>query len=213
MAKVVMGKRSRFKIQRRLGVELPGLGRPGALDKRPFGPGQHGNTGGRRQKLSEFAIRLREKQKMLFHYGLREQQMRNYVKRARRVRGKPLIDALVGLIERRLDNLVFRLGFAPSMAAARQLVAHGHVLVNGRKLDVPAAILRPGDKVALTKKGYQSQGYLQARSNPRIDPPDWLTIEIEQGERVGKLNEEPDSTAVPFAFNGQYVVEYYSAVG
>lgn len=105
MAKIDMG-RSRFKIQRRLGVELPGLGKAGALERKPYGPGQHGMQ---RKKLSDYTVRLVEKQKVMFNYGLRESQLRNYVKKSKKVKTQSWVDTMIVTLESRLDNVVFRL--------------------------------------------------------------------------------------------------------
>src|ERR1700761_1603306 len=102
-----MSKRLKWKIQRALGLELPGLGKPGALEKRNYPPGQHGKL--RRQKLTQFGAQLKEKQKLLFHYGIREEQLRRFVRQARSIQPSNWIEALAGLLERRLDNVVFRL--------------------------------------------------------------------------------------------------------
>lgn len=142
-------KKARFKIQRALQVELPGLGKPGALERRAYPPGQHGHA---RKKLTEYAIQLREKQKLKFHYNLREEQLKRLVMRAKQARAKPGItwmDRLVQDLELRVDNVVFRLGFARSIPAARQLVRHGKVFVNGRKLSIPSVVLAVNDKIAL----------------------------------------------------------------
>jgi small subunit ribosomal protein S4 len=202
-----MGRKSRFKIQRRLNVELPGLGKPGALEKRNYGPGQHGQS--RRRKVSEYGIRLREKQKLLCHYGLREAQLKKWVKKSKRDRSREWVDTLVGMLERRLDNIVFRLGFAPSMASARQLVVHRHVLVNGKKAHSPSMILKKTDHVALTGKGYKSTPFLQARSAPRLDMPDWLGKVIEAGNPVGQLDDLPGVNDIPFPFEKKFFIEYY----
>lgn len=139
-----MSQRRKFKIQRSLGVELPGLGKPGALEKRNYPPGQHGKS--RRSKPSEYAVQLKEKQKLLFHYGIREEQLRRFVRKARSASPSNWIDSLIGLLERRLDNIVFRLGFARSIAAARQLVSHGHILVDGRRQTIGSMVLRVGNE-------------------------------------------------------------------
>ena len=208
MSKTTMGRRTRFKIQRRLNIELPGLGKPGALEKRNYGPGQHGQR--MRRKVSEYGIRLREKQKVLFHYGVREAQLRKWVKEAKRIsHEREWVDMLASLLERRLDNIVFRLGFAPSIAAARQLVSHKHVFVNGAKVDYPSFVLNTGDRVSLTKTGYTSASFLQARSTPRLDMPDFLGKVIEQGNPVGMLNSEPGVDNVPFEFEKRYFIEHY----
>src|SRR5882672_1334376 len=122
MSKNVVSRTPRFKRQRRLGVELPGLGKSGALDRRPYPPGQHGNQ---KRKLSEYALRLEEKQKLIFHYGLREEQLRRFVRDSKRGKSTDWVDTLIGRLERRLDNLIFRLGFAPSIRSARQMILHG----------------------------------------------------------------------------------------
>lgn len=208
MSKATMGRRSRFKIQRRLNVELPGLGKAGALEKRNYGPGQHGQR--MRRKVSEYGIRLREKQKVLFHYALREAQMRKWVKHAKKIsHEREWVDMLASMLERRLDNTVFRLGFAPSIASARQLVSHRHVFVNGERVDVASYILKKGDRISLSKKGYNSSSFLQARSNPRLDMPDFLGKVIESGNPVGILNEEPGVDNVPFEFEKRYFIEHY----
>lgn len=205
MAKWIAG-RSRFKIQRRLGVELPGLGKAGALERRPYGPGQHGM---KRKKLSDYTVRLMEKQKIIFHYGLRERQLRNYVVKAKKVHDMPWVDALLINLESRLDNVVFRLGFSTSMAAARQMVTHGHVRVNGKKVDVPGAMVKNGDKITLSAKGYQSGNYLQAKENPRLVTPAFLNKDLESGNEVGVFITKPDPKDIPFAFDGQLLTEYY----
>ena len=118
MAKATTG-RPRFKIQRALGLELPGLGKAGALERRPYGPGVHGN---RRKKISDYAVRLKEKQKLLCHYGLRERQLVRYVKFAKRhSAGRPWMEALIITLECRLNNVIFRLNWAPSILAASQI--------------------------------------------------------------------------------------------
>ena len=208
MSKTVMGRRSRFKIQRRLNVELPGLGKAGALEKRNYGPGQHGQK--MRRKVSEYGIRLREKQKLMFHYGIREAQLRKWVKEAKKIsHEREWVDMLASLLERRLDNIVFRLGFAPSMAAAKQLVSHRHVMVNEARVVSASYILEKGDRVTLTKKGYKSASFLQARSTPRLEMPDFLGKVIEHGNPVGMLNEEPGIANVPFEFEKRYFIEHY----
>jgi len=148
-----MSVRKKWKIQRALGLELPGLGKPGALEKRNCPPGQHGKA--RKPKISQFGAQLREKQKLLFHYGIREEQLRRFVRNAKSRQPKNWIEALIGLLERRLDNVVFRLGFARSMAAARQLVSHGHVLVDGRRETIGSMVLDPGAVVQLSERANQ----------------------------------------------------------
>lgn len=170
-----MSERKKWKIQRALGLELPGLGKPGALEKRNYPPGQHGKA--RRSKPSQFGLQLREKQKLLFHYGIREEQLRRFVRNAKSLQPSNWIEALIGLLERRLDNVVFQLGFARSMAAARQLVSHGHVLVDGRRVTIGSLVLRPGATVQLTEKANQLESTQTSRRAPRLPLPSFLQFE------------------------------------
>lgn len=209
-----MSERHKFKIQRALGLELPGLGKAGALEKRNYPPGQHGQN--KRKKLSEYAIQLREKQKLLFHYALREEQLRRFVRTARTGSVTNWGEELVSLLERRLDNIVFRLGFARSMAAARQLVSHGHVLVNGRITTIGSIILRLGDDIRLTDyaAGPMTES---ARTAPRLDLPSYLQFASPDGQNTvntqGKIISIPGSIHIPFEFNLKQVAEYYAKRG
>jgi small subunit ribosomal protein S4 len=205
-----MSHKTKFKIQRALGLELPGLGKEGALEKRNYPPGQHGQS--RRGKPSEFALQLREKQKVLFHYGLREEQLRRFVRQARSASSGNWIEQLLSLLERRLDNVVFRLGFARSMAAARQLVSHGHVLVNGRCLNIGSAVLRVGDFVRLTE--YAAGAMTEdARTRPRLSLPSYLQFAMPEINTHGRLLSLPGSHHVPFELNATQVAEYYAKRG
>jgi len=206
-----MSQRRKWKIQRALGLELPGLGKPGALEKRNYPPGQHGRT--RRGKISQFGAQLREKQKLLFHYGIREEQLRRFVKTAKRLQPSNWIEALIGLLERRLDNVVFRLGFARSMAAARQLVSHGHVLVNGQRVTIGSMVLVPGAVIQLTQRANQMESTQRARQAPRLPLPSFLQLETEDAAGAGVLLAIPDSRHIPFEFNNSQVVEYYAKRG
>ncbi|AFL86652.1 SSU ribosomal protein S4P [Terriglobus roseus DSM 18391] len=206
-----MSHKTKFKIQRALGLELPGLGKPGALDKRNYPPGQHGQN--RRSKLSEYALQLREKQKVMFHYGLREEQLRRFVRQSIAASGgSNWIEQLLSLLERRLDNVVFRLGFARSMAAARQLVSHGHVLLNGRAVNIGSMVLRVGDFVKLTEYAAGSMTE-PARSNPRLTLPSYLQFAMPENNTHGRLLSLPGSMHVPFELNAKQVAEYYSQRG
>ena len=139
--------RPRLKILRRFGVQLPGLTRKSA-EKKPYPPGQHGQSQTKRRKTSEFRRLLEEKQKVRFNYGVSEGQLRRYLGLARKMAGRTG-DNLLAVLERRLDNVVFRLGMAASRREARQMVAHGHMQVNGRKVSVPSYIVKVGEEVAL----------------------------------------------------------------
>jgi small subunit ribosomal protein S4 len=210
-----VGERLKWKTQRALGLELPGLGKPGALEKRNYPPGQHGKA--RKPKVTQFGAQLREKQKLLFHYGIREEQLRRFVRQAKSIQPSNWIEALLGLLESRLDNIVFRLGFARSMAAARQLVSHGHVLVNGRKATIGSMVLRPGAVVELSEKANRLEATIQSRQNPRLTLPAFLQFKDESGNAgVGERGEViflPDSKYVPFEFNSSQVAEYYAKRG
>jgi small subunit ribosomal protein S4 len=138
------------KIERRLDADLGLKGErrlsgKSALEKRPFAPGQHGQ---RRAKISEYGLQLREKQKAKFMYGVSEKQFRKYFKEAARREGNTGAN-LVTLIEQRLDNVVFRMGFATTRANARQFTTHGHVLVDGKKVDIPSFIVKAGQKIGI----------------------------------------------------------------
>ena len=148
------------KIERRLDADLGLKGErrlsgKSALEKRPFAPGQHGQ---RRAKISEYGLQLREKQKAKFMYGVSEKQFRKYFKEAARVEGNTGAN-LITLIEQRLDNVVFRMGFATTRANARQFTTHGHVLVDGKKVDIPSFIVKSGQKIEIKEK---------SKSNPQL---------------------------------------------
>lgn len=206
MAKIDMG-RARFKIQRRLGVELPGLGKAGALERKPYGPGQHGMQ---RKKLSDFTVRLLEKQKVMFNYGLRESQLRNYVTKAKKNKTASWVDTMIIALESRLDNVVFRANWAPSTPAARQMVTHKHIKVNGKTVNVPAYQVQPGDVIEITDKGAKSGNYLQAKVRPRISSiPAFLTKEAVAEKEKIKMVSKPLAEDIPFAFEKRLVIEYY----
>lgn len=202
-------KKKNWKIQRALLVELPGLGKPGALERRPYPPGQHGQG---RRKFSEYSSRLREKQKLRFHYGLREEQLRRFVRKAKSGKSSNWMSTLISLLESRLDNVVFRLGFAPSIAAARQLVLHGKVLVNGKRVNISSAMVPIGAEIRLVDSAYQGVLYQNSIRQPRLLLPDWL-VHVQVGEfRGGKLKLRPDGQAIPFPFEERLVAEYYSGI-
>lgn len=205
-----MKRFSRFKRQRRLLMELPGLGKPGALARRPYPPGQHGLQ---RRKYSEFALQLEEKQRLRFHYGLREGQFRRFIKRSKSAQGANWMEALINNLEKRLDNLVFRLGFAVSIPAAKQMISHGKVRVNGKKVDISSQILRVGDKISLKEDAYENQAYLLAQQSPRLELANFLVKEVVAGREVGRLADEPNIEAVPFPFDPNLVISYYSLRG
>lgn len=199
------GKTARYRIQRRLGVELPGLGKAGALERRPYPPGQNGN---KRRKFSDYALRLEEKQKLRHHYCLKEEQLRRFIRKAKTGAASNWTAKLIGLLECRLDNAVFRLGFAPSIRSARQLVGHGHVMIDDKRVDVASFIVKPGQKISLSEKGKQNQIVLRAQQSPRLELPDFLR---KDEETVGTIQNIPGMEHIPFAFDAGLFTEYYAA--
>ena len=203
-------KVSKFKKQRRVGVELPGLGKPGALAKRNYPPGHHGQM---RRRPTEYSLRLTEKQKVLFHYNIREKQFRRFIKDAKKGNVVNWTDRLFSLLEMRLDNLVFRLGFARSLPAARQLVVHKHVLVDGNVLDRPSAIISIGQLISLKERIYKTVQYESLKQNPTLGLPEFLErTEEKKGQDVGKLIDTPSLADVPFELQSRFISELYANV-
>ena len=192
----------RLRIVRRLG-DLPGLTRKAA--RRAYPPGQHGQA---RKKRSEYAIRLEEKQKLRFNYGLSEKQLLRYVRRARRVTGSTG-QVLLQLLEMRLDNTVFRLGMAPTIPAARQIVSHGHITVNGRAVDIPSYQCRPGEVIGVAKRE-QSRKLVETNLQyPGLaNLPSHL--ELDKNKMEGKVNSVIEREWIALQVNELLVVEYYS---
>ncbi len=195
----------RLKIMRSLGTTLPGLSRK-SIEKRPYGPGQHGPTRRRRQP-SPYALRLKEKQKVRFNYGLTEGALRRIVAAATTMRGNTGVN-LIQLLERRLDNAVFRAGFARTIPAARQLVSHGHVTVNGRVVDIPSRRLTINDVVgvrpsshALVEQAFESGSGLESS---------WL--DVDRAAKTVRMVSYPDETFLPFELETRLIIEHYSRV-
>lgn len=203
-----MLRKPRFKTQRRLGTELPGLGKPGALERRPYPPGESGN---KRRKYSDYALRLEEKQKLRCHYALKERQLRRFIRDSKKGASVNWINKLARLLESRLDNAVFRLGFAPSLPAARQLISHGHILVNEKRRRISSAVIQKGWEIRVRDKAAKSQIVLQGLQNPRLKLPDFLKKEERDGKIIGVLQGEPDLKHIPFAFDSGLFTEYYAA--
>jgi small subunit ribosomal protein S4 len=196
-------KKKRWKAQRALGVELPGLGRPGAIARREYPPGQHGF---RRRKISEYGLRLREKQKIMLHYCLREEQLRKFILTAKQGLSSDWATTVVQNLELRLDNLVFRLGFANSIPAARQLVRHGKVLVNGKKITIGSFIAKKNDLVTLAPKAFENASVMRARQNPRLPLGTYLSMD----GNVGRVDSLPTFGDAPIPIERNLVIEYYS---
>jgi small subunit ribosomal protein S4 len=176
-----------------------------AIERRNYPPGQHGQA---RTKFSEYSIQLREKQKLRRIYGVLERQFRRYfaiAERSKAVTG----EALLVLLERRLDNIVYRMGFANSRAEGRQFVRHGHCQVNGRKVDVPSAMVRPGDVVTIREKSRSSIRVTEAlEASQRRGIPDWL--EVDRQTFTGKVKALPQRTDLTLPINEKLIVELYS---
>lgn len=192
----------RLRIVRRLG-DLPGLTRKSA--RRAYPPGQHGQN---RKKRSEYAIRLEEKQKLRLNYGLTEKQLLRYVRRARRVTGSTG-QVLLQLLEMRLDNTIFRLGLAPTIPAARQLVNHGHITVNGRVVDIASYQIRPGEEIAVRNKEASrklAEANLQYPGLANLPSH----LEFDKNKLVAKVNGVIEREWVALQVNELLVVEYYS---
>jgi small subunit ribosomal protein S4 len=194
----------RHRICRRVGAAV--CGRPNCPSgRRPYPPGQHGRG---RRRLTEYQLRLQEKQKLRAIYGIGERQFRGYFERASRRKGVTGAE-LLRMLETRADAVALRLGFALSMRAARQLVSHGHVRVNGRRIDVPSATVRPGEKLELTEKG---RNLISVREALEItpDPPPYL--ERDADSLGGTLTRWPERAEIPLPVevDERLIVEYYS---
>jgi len=192
----------RLRIVRRLG-DLPGLTRKSA--KRAYPPGQHGQN---RKKSTEYAVRLEEKQKLRFNYGVTERQLLRYVKKARRAAGSTG-QTLLQYLEMRLDNTVFRLGMAPTIPAARQLVNHGHVTINGRVVDIPSYQCRPGEEVGVRDSDRSRKLVVENLQFPGLaNLPSHL--EFDKNKMIGKVNGVIEREWIALQVNELLIVEYYS---
>jgi small subunit ribosomal protein S4 len=176
-----------------------------AIERRNYPPGQHGQA---RTKFSEYSIQLREKQKLRRIYGVFERQFRRYFEAAERSRGVTG-EALLVLLERRLDNIVYRMGLANSRSEGRQFVRHGHVQVNGRKLNVPSALVKPGDVVTVREKSRSSIRITDAlEASQRRGVPDWL--EVDRTSFTGRVKALPQRADLTLPINEKLIVELYS---
>lgn len=193
---------AKLRIIRRLG-DLPGLtSKKGRSTKRP---GQHGGTP---KKLTQYAIRLEEKQKLRFNYGVSEKQLMNYIKKAKRVKGATGT-ILLQLLEMRLDNILFRLGMAPTIAAARQLISHKHIIVNGQCVSIPSYQCQPGDNITVkaTKKSTELVStYLEAPSLSNVPQH----LDFDKKQLAAKVLGVIDREWVALKLNELFVIEFYS---
>ncbi|MCZ6609377.1 MAG: 30S ribosomal protein S4 [Alphaproteobacteria bacterium] len=203
-----MSKRStsKYKIDRRLGVNL--WGRPKSpYNKREYGPGEHGQ---RRFKLSDYGLQLRAKQKLKGYYGnIGERQFRRYYQDAVRRRGDTS-ENLVGLLESRLDAVVYRLKFVPTVFAARQIVNHGHVRVNGKRVTIPSYRVSEGDEIEIKQKSHELPVILEAIVSPEREVPDYLTVDY--NKMKGSLLRIPQFAEIPYPVQMEpnLVIEFYS---
>jgi small subunit ribosomal protein S4 len=191
------------KIARKFGEAI--FGDDKSFEKRNYPPGQHGNTR-RRGKKSEYAIQLMEKQKAKYTYGILERQFRNMFKKATASRGIPG-EVLLQLCESRLDNVVYRMGIAPSRSAARQFVSHRHITVNGKRVNIPSYQLKPGDIVGVREKSKSLQAIQDSLSNSS-SVYEWITWNSETKE--GTFVTIPERIQIPENINEQFIVELYS---
>ncbi len=179
-----------------------------AIERRGYPPGIHGRMAARRRRQSEYALQLREKQKVKRIYGVLEAQFRNYFEEANRQAGVTGENLLV-MLERRLDNVVYRLGLAPSRKGARQLVRHRHIQVNGRPVDIPSYQVAPGEKISVKEKSRDMPlilGAIESRGKEGTLP--WLEVDFKS--QTGRMLELPSRDTIPIAAEEQLIVELYS---
>jgi len=198
------------KIERRLDADLGLKGErrlngKSALEKRPFAPGQHGQ---RRTKISEYGLQLREKQKAKFMYGVSEKQFRKYFKKASTNEGNTGSN-LITLIEQRLDNVVYRMGFATTRANARQFTTHGHVLVDGKKVDIPSYVVKPGQKIEIKEKSKSNPQVVRALElTNQTGMVDW--VDVDTAKAFGIFTRIPTREEVVIPVEERLIVELYS---
>ncbi len=176
------------------------------VERRGYAPGQHGQS--RRSKISEYGIQLREKQKVRRMYGLQETQFRNYFAKALKQTGRTG-ETLVKMLERRLDNTVYRLGLAPSRKAARQLIIHGHFLVNNRRVDIPSYLLKAGDTIQVREKSKKLE-LIHASMKRMKDAAMLPWLSLDKAAMAGTFLNIPERGDIPLAADEQLIVELYS---
>ena len=191
-----------WKLSRRLGISLSGTGKE--LEKRPYAPGQHGPN--QRKKLSEYGLQLQEKQKLRHMYGVNERQFRTIFDRAGKLKGKHGENFMV-LLESRLDNVVYRLGLARTRRQARQLVNHGHILVDGRRVDIPSYRLAAGQVIGVREKS-RNLDIIKEAIEVNNFVPDFLTFDADKLE--GTFTRLPERSELPAEINEALIVEFYS---
>ncbi len=198
------------KLERRLGVDLGLKGErrlagKSALEKRPYAPGQHGQ---RRSKISEYGLQLREKQKAKFMYGISEKQFRSLYIEANRKEGNTG-NILVQLLEQRLDNIVYRMGFATTRASARQFVSHGHILVDGNKVNIPSCRIKAGQKVEVREKSKNNPQIIRSMElTNQTGLVDW--VDVDKEKLFGIFSRVPEREDVSIPIEERLIVELYS---
>ena len=190
------------KIARKFGEPIFGTDKD--YEKRNYPPGQHG-LASKRKKKSEYGTQLKEKQKVKYTYGLLEKQFRNLYEKASRMKGQKG-ENLIILLESRLDNIVYRMGIAPTRAAARQLVSHAHITLNGVVCNIPSALVKPGDVVAVRERSKS----LEVITNSVASAAKYSWIEFDAKTLTGKYLNAPVRTEIPETINEQLIVELYS---
>ncbi|RIU89696.1 30S ribosomal protein S4 [Oceanobacillus picturae] len=191
-----------WKKSRRLGISLTGTGKE--LDKRPYAPGQHGPN--QRRKVSEYGLQLQEKQKLRFMYGLNERQFRTLFDKAGKMKGIHGENFMI-LLDSRLDNIVYRMGLARTRRQARQLVNHGHVTVDGGRVDIPSYRLKPGQVVGLREKS-KNLDIVKEAVEVNNFVPEYVTINTDKME--GTYTRYPERSELPAEINEALIVEFYS---
>lgn len=190
------------KIARKFGEPIFGTDKD--FEKRNYPPGQHG-LARKRKKSSEYGIQLKEKQKVKYTYGLLERQFRNLYEKASRMKGQKG-ENLIQLLESRLDNIVYRLGYAPTRAAARQLVSHCHITLNGKVCNIPSSLVKPGDVVAVRERSKS----LEVITASVASAAKYSWLESDTKALTGKYLNYPVRTEIPETINEQLIVELYS---
>lgn len=193
---------SLWKKSRRLGISLTGTGKE--LEKRPYAPGQHGAN--QRRKISEYGMQLQEKQKLRYMYGLNERQFGNLFNEAGKMKGIHGENFMV-LLESRLDNLVYRLGFARTRRQSRQLVNHGHITVDGKRVDIPSFRVKPGQVIGLREKS-KNLDIIKDALEVNAIVPEYLTFDADKLE--GVFARLPERSELPAEINESLIVEFYS---
>jgi small subunit ribosomal protein S4 len=191
-----------WKLSRRLGLSLSGTGKE--LEKRPYAPGQHGPN--QRKKISEYGLQLQEKQKLRHMYGVNERQFRTLFDKAAKMPGKSGENFMI-LLDTRLDNIVYRLGLSRTRRGARQLVNHGHVMVDGKRVDIPSYRLKAGQEISLREKS-QNLDIVNESMEVSNFVPEYLSFDTDK--KVGTFVRLPERNELSAEINESLIVEYYS---